>query len=108
MGIDTQQMFAEIHQQMKNIPNIGTCKMRAISHECYFIGTENGESAFAFLRILMAPKAERTDAFKDNIAKSLIPIVTRYLNPVKNKLNIKCHPTVEIGTLSKHYFWIEE
>ena len=69
MGIDTQNRFAEIHQQMKDIPNIGTCKMRAISHERYFIGTENGESAFAFIRILMAPKAERTDAFKDNIAK---------------------------------------
>ena len=44
--------------------------MWAISHQSYLIGTEYGESAFAFLRILMAPKAERTDAFKDNIAKT--------------------------------------
>ena len=82
--------------------------MWAISHQSYFIGIENGKSAFAFFKILMAPKTERSDAFKDNIAKRLIPIVIHYLNPLKNKLNIQCHPTVEIGTLLKHYFWIEE
>ena len=108
IDIDYKNMFADIYQKMKDIPNIGTCKIRAISQEKYFIGTENGENAFAFLRILMAPKAERTDRFKKNIANKLIPILTKYLKPVKDKLDIKCYPTLEVGTLSKHYFWIEE
>jgi len=102
-----KEFFQKIYQQMKDIPNIGTCKMRVVSQENYFIGTENDESAFVFLRILMAPKEERTDQFKKNIADKLIPILRKYTNLATKELDIKCYPTLEICALSKYYYWIE-
>lgn len=108
IGIDYKSLFSAIYQCMEKVPNIGTCKMRAISQDNYHIGTDNEENAFAFLRVLMAPKAERTDEFREKIAQSLIPIISRYLDPVKKKLNIKCYPTLEVGILSKQYYWIED
>jgi 5-carboxymethyl-2-hydroxymuconate isomerase len=106
IGIDYTGFYSAIYQCLVKIPNIGTCKMRAISQDNYYIGAENGENAFAFLRILMAPKPERTDQFKEDVAKNLIPILCQYLDPVKKNLNIKCDPTIEVGFLSKQYYWI--
>lgn len=108
IGIDYQGLFSDIYQCMLKIPNIGTCKMRAIAHENYYIGTKNEETAFASVRVLMAPKKERTDQFRELIAKDLIPIISLHLDPVKIKLNIKCYPTLEMGILSKQYYWIED
>lgn len=107
-GIDYKNLFSAIYQFMAKIPNIGTCKMRAICHQYYYIGTENEENAFASVRVLMAPKTERTDQFREIIAEGLIPIISQYLDPVKKKLNIKCYPTLEMGILSKQYYWIED
>lgn len=107
-NIDYKNLFSAIYQSLSKIPNIGTCKLRAMAQENYYIGTTNGENAFVFLRILMMPKAERTKEFKEKIAKDLIPILKEYINPVKEKLNIKCFPTVEVGFLSEQYYWIED
>jgi 5-carboxymethyl-2-hydroxymuconate isomerase len=106
--IDYNNLFLAIYECIKKFPNMGTCKMRAISQNNYFIGTDNGENAFIFLRILMAPKAERTSLFREEMAKGLITIIKKYLNPIKKTLNIKCYPTLEIGLLSEQYYWINE
>lgn len=108
VGIDYQSLFSTLYQSMKKIPHSGTFKMRAISQENYYIGTQNEENAFVSLRVLMMPKEERTDQFKEHIAKDLIPLVKQYIEPVKEKWGLKCYPTVEIGELSKHYFWITD
>ncbi|HVV68495.1 MAG TPA: hypothetical protein VHE99_05620 [Gammaproteobacteria bacterium] len=108
INIDYQNLFADIYQVMARLPNIGTCKIRAVAQENYYIGTENGENAFAFLRVLMKPRKERTNQFKENIAKDLIPIVKRYLDPIKKQQGIKCFPTVEVGELSEQYYWVED
>jgi 5-carboxymethyl-2-hydroxymuconate isomerase len=107
-GIDYENLFIDIYQVVAKFPNMGTCKIRAVAQENYYIGTENGENAFAFLRVLMKPNKERTDQFRDNMAKDLMPIIKRYLDPVKKQGGIKCFPTVEVGTLSEQYYWIED
>lgn len=106
-GIDYDCFFKEIHQYLASLGNIGTCKMRSIPRKNYCIGTDNGENAFVFFRILMAPKAERDNKFMQTIADNVIPILQRYIEPVKQAHNIKCFPTVEVGFLSKHYYWVE-
>lgn len=107
-NIDYKNLFLEIYSVVKKLPNIGTCKIRAVPQENYYIGTENGENAFAYLKILMKPRLERTVSFRENLAHDLIPIVTKYLDPVKQLHGIKCYPTVEVGLLSEQYYWIEK
>ncbi len=106
--IDYNAMFASIYNYMSSLPNTGTCKIRAMPQAHFFIGAENGENAFASLKVSIATKAERTAQFKKNIAENLMPIVTEYLNPVKKRLNIKCFPTVEVTFLSEQYYRIED
>ena len=106
--IDYKKLFSEIYAVINKLPAMGTCKMRAIVQENYYIGSENGENAFAYLKIAMKPKKERTEKFREKLAKDLIPILKKYLDPIKNKQKIKCYPTVEVGLLSDQYYWIEE
>lgn len=105
--IDYKNLFKEIYRIIHMRPNTGTCKIRAVTQDNYFIGAENGENAFAYLRVLMKPRPERTEQFREALANDLIPVVNQYLEPVKTKENIICYPTVEIGLLSKQYYWIE-
>jgi 5-carboxymethyl-2-hydroxymuconate isomerase len=107
-NIDYQHLFAEIYAVINKLPNTGTCKMRAIAHKNYYIGAENGENAFAYLKVSLKPAKERADPFRENLAKNLIPILKKYLDPIKKVENIKCYPTVEISFLSDQYYWIEE
>lgn len=108
VNIDYPNLFLEIYQFMNTIPDIGTCKIRAMAQENYYIGSSNGENAFAFLRILMKPRVERTDQFRENIATHLMPIIKKYLDAVKKATGLICYPTIEVGQLSNQYYWIED
>lgn len=105
--INFQEMYQDIYTFMKTIPDIGTCKIRSISQKNYFIGSDNGENAFAFLRILMAPKRERNDQFCENIIDAMAVILERHIKLSTQGSHIYCKPTVEVGFLSKHYRWID-
>lgn len=107
-GFDYEHLFLEVYSIVKKLPNIGTCKIRAVAQDNYYIGSKNGENAFAFLRVLMKPREERTDQVRENLAKDLIPVLKKYLDPVKKRENIICYPTVEVGLLSNQYYWIED
>ena len=104
-NIDYSLLFAAIEA---TLPDMGTCKMRAMPQSIYYIGDVNQENAFVFLRVLMSPQAQRDDAFRDAIGKSLLPIIDKYITPVLKSLNLTCFPTLEVGLLSKQYYWLED
>ncbi len=107
-NIDYTRFFSEIYCVVKQLPNIGTCKIRALSEDNYFIGSENGENAFAHLKVFMMPRQERTVLLRENLAEALVLVVKSCLNPAIKANQLKCYPTVEVGLLSEHYYWVED
>ncbi|MFT3741236.1 MAG: hypothetical protein QM752_00900 [Gammaproteobacteria bacterium] len=108
-GIDYQNLFSALYSAiLRRLPDIGTCKLRAVPQVHYFVGAENGENAFAFLRVLMKPGAERTAQVRERLAQDLIPILKKAVDPVKKNCGLSCYPTLEVGLLSEQYYWIEE
>lgn len=98
-GVDIQAVLRDIHEALKEITDINTCKSRAHVLKYFLIGKGETQNAIIHLKVELLDLPNRTPELRKNIGEKLLRILEKHFAPRITALKLNCKPTVHVAKL---------
>jgi 5-carboxymethyl-2-hydroxymuconate isomerase len=98
-NIDPIAVFKDIHNVLKDITDIRTCKSRLRTFERFLIGKGEPENALIHLKVELLDLPNRTPELRKIIAEKLVNVLEKHYGARLKELGLNCKPTVHIEKL---------